>query len=264
MKPITMASALDAGSIAPSTEYFDKGFVEVSGKRLNNFDGKGRGLRNMTQVLEESLNTGAVFAMQKMGKETFKDYLLKFGFGKKTGMDLPGEVKSNLRNLDSGRDVEFATASFGQGIAVTPISMISALSALANGGNVVAPHLKKLDEGETPAHTSAISEKSSQTISRMLVDVVDNTLAGGTAKMEGDSIAAKTGTAQIADYESGGYSDEFLHSFFGYFPAYDAKFLVFLFLEKPAGVRYASQTLTEPFINITKFLINYYTIPPDR
>src|SRR3989344_4735318 len=142
MKPITMASALDAGSIAPSTEYFDKGFVEVSGKRLNNFDGKGRGLRNMTQVLEESLNTGAVFAMQKMGKETFKDYLLKFGFGKKTGMDLPGEVKSNLRNLDSGRDVEFATASFGQGIAVTPISMISALSALANGGKLVAPHLK--------------------------------------------------------------------------------------------------------------------------
>ncbi|MEK7502973.1 MAG: penicillin-binding protein 2 [Patescibacteria group bacterium] len=263
MKPITMASALDSGSISPNTEYFDKGFVEVSGKRLNNFDGKGRGLRNMTQVLEESLNTGAVFAMQRMGKETFRDYLLKFGFGQKTGIDLPGEIKSNLRNLDSGREIEFATASFGQGIAVTPISMISALSALANGGKVVFPHLKVLDS-KSQEGAEAISEKASQNISKILVDVVDNTLAGGTAKIDGYSIAAKTGTAQIPDYKNGGYGDEFLHSFFGYFPAYDAKFLIFLFLEKPVGVRYASQTLTEPFTNITKFLINYYTVPPDR
>lgn len=264
MKPITMAASIDAGSIAPDTEYFDKGFVEVSGKRLNNFDGKGRGLRNMTQVLEESLNTGAVFAMQKIGKENFKNYLLKFGFGQKTGIDLPGEVKSNLRNLDSGREVEFATASFGQGIALTPISMISALSAIANGGKLIVPHFKIMSGKDAEIKTVAISEKASQTISKMLVDVVDNTLAGGTAKIDGYSIAAKTGTAQIPDYKNGGYSDELLHSFFGYFPAYDAKFLIFLFLEKPIGVRYASQTLTEPFINITKFLINYYTVPPDR
>lgn len=263
MKPITMAAALDAGRIAPNTEYFDKGFIELNGKRLNNFDGKGRGLRNMTQVLEESLNTGAVFAMQKMGKDTFKDYLLKFGFGQKTGIDLPGEVKSNLKNLDSGREVEFATASFGQGIAVTPIAMISALSAIANGGKVMVPHLLKQTNEKNIEHV-AVSEKTSQTISQMLVDVVDKALAGGTAKMDGYSIAAKTGTAQVPDYKNGGYSEEFLHSFFGYFPAYDPKFLVFLFLEKPTGIRYASQTLTEPFLNITKFLINYYTIPPDR
>src|SRR3989344_1293087 len=264
MKPITMAAGIDAGRITPNTEYFDKGFVEVSGKRLNNFDGKGRGLRNMMEVLEESINTGAVFAMQKMGKETFKDYLLKFGLGQKTGVDLPGEVKNNLRNLGSGRDVEFATASFGQGIAVTPISMISALGAIANGGKVIKPHVKFLENDDSKFVSTAISGKTSETISKMLVDVVDNTLAGGTAKIEGYSVAAKTGTAQIPDYQNGGYSDEFLHSFFGYFPAYDAKFLIFLFLEKPVGVRYASQTLTEPFINITKFLINYYTIPPDR
>src|SRR3990167_5483424 len=179
MKPITMAAGIDAGRITPNTEYFDKGFVEVSGKRLNNFDGKGRGLRNMTQVLEESLNTGAVFAMQQMGKETFKDYLFRFGFGQKTGIDLPGEVKSNLRNLDSGREVEFATASFGQGIAVTPISMISALNAIANGGKLVAPHLKVSEMKGDIKEVEAISEKASQTISKMLVDVVDNTLAGG-------------------------------------------------------------------------------------
>ena len=99
----------------------------------------------------------------------------------------------------------------------------------------------------------------------MLVEVVDTTLAGGKAKKPGYSIAAKTGTAQIPREDKRGYEEtEFLHAFFGYFPAYDARFLIFMFLERPLGVRYASQSLTESFQSLSDFLINYYTIPPDR
>ncbi|MEK7560183.1 MAG: penicillin-binding protein 2 [Patescibacteria group bacterium] len=266
MKPVTMATGIDSGHITPDTTYLDKGFIEINGKKLRNFDEKPRGERNMTQVLEESLNTGAVFVMQRTGKEIFKEYLKKFGFYEKTNIDLPGEVKSNLSNLESGRDIEFATASFGQGIAVSPIAMVRALGALANGGRLVEPTLTYKNEAsrETNEPRQIIKRETAFLVSKMLVDVVDHTLAGGKAKIDGYSIAAKTGTAQIPNKNGGGYGEEFFHSFFGYFPAYDPRFLVFMFLERPTGVKYASQTLTEPFTNLVKFLINYYAVPPDR
>lgn len=265
-KPITMAIAIDSESVKPETTYIDKGFVEINGAKLRNFDEKPRGERNMTQILEESLNTGAIFAMQRTGKKIFKEYLLKFGFYEKTNIDLPGEINNNLSNLKSERNVEFATASFGQGIALTPLAMARALSVLANGGILIEPFLvgsKNLSQ-EKQEERRVIKKETTYTISKMLVDVVDNVLAGGKAKIDGYSIAAKTGTAQIPDPKTRGYSEEFLHSFFGYFPAYEPRFLIFMFLEKPIGAKYSSQTLTDSFTNITKFLINYYIIPPDR
>ncbi len=108
-------------------------------------------------------------------------------------------------------------------------------------------------------------QETSEEITRMLVNVVDTALRGGKLKKEHYSIAAKTGTAQIADNESGGYyEDKFLHSFFGYFPAYKPRFLIFLYTVEPKGVKYASETLTDPFMELTDFLINYYSIAPDR
>src|SRR3989344_3680567 len=200
-KPITMAVGIDSGAITPETTYIDKGFVEIDGAKLRNFDEKPRGERNMTQVLEESLNTGAVFAMRKAGKKTFQEYLHGFGFYEKTNVDLPGEVNNNLSNLESEREVEFATASFGQGIAVTPISMIRVLGILANGGKLIRPViLSKNDQKEEQNEGKQVIKKETAfLVSKMLVDVVDNTLAGGKAKIDGYSIAAKTGTAQIPD-----------------------------------------------------------------
>jgi len=273
IKPLTIAAALDADAITPETTYYDHGFVEMDDARIENFDGKGRGRVPMQEVLNQSLNTGAVFAMNTMGKEAFREYFLNFGLGEPTGIDLPNEVSGLVHNLDSTRTIEYATASFGQGIAMTPIATIRALAALGNGGLLQVPHVGRAiayDVGftrdiEYAEPVRVLSEETSEEITRMLVSVVDDALLGGTVALPRYSIAAKTGTAQIADGQKGGYyNDRYLHSFFGYFPAYDPKFIVFLYAVNPKEVRYASQTLTEPFIDTAKFLLNYYDIPPDR
>lgn len=273
VKPLTVASGLDVGVITAESTYHDYGFLDISGETIQNYDGRGRGVVDMQEVLNQSLNTGVVHIMQQMGRETFRDYMEAFGLGQKTGIDLPNEVRGLASSLTVDQDIGYATASFGQGIAVTPINMTQMLSVLANGGIHITPHIvsdinytlgfaesKEYEPGER-----VISTETSEEITRMLVEVVDDALQGGTVKMDRYSIAAKTGTAQIADPENGGYyEDKYLHSFFGYFPAYDPEFLIFLYIIDPKEVRYASETLTPPFIDLTKFLINYYEILPDR
>ena len=271
-KPLTMAAGLDTGSVSPETTYNDQGYLVIDGRRIENYDGKGRGEVDMQHVLNESLNTGAVFVMRQMGRDNLKRYFEKYGFYEKSGIALPGEVAGNLSNLESGREVEFATAAFGQGAAVTPLAFARAISSLANGGKLVRPFIidRVLVDGAPDAVTEpeikegVLSPETSEEITRMLVKVVDEALVGGTVKNERYSIAAKTGTAQMPDPNGGGYADYFLHSFFGYAPAFDAKFAVFLFVTKPKGVRFASQTLTDPFMEIMDFLLSYYNIPPDR
>jgi len=272
-KPLTLAAGLDTGKISSDTTYIDKGYEIFNNRRIENYDGKARGMVDMQAVLNESLNTGAMFVMQQLGKSEFLRYMKKYGLDEKTGVDLPGETKGLLSNLLTLRDIEYATASFGQGIAVTPLEFSMAASALANGGILLKPYLvdQVIVEGGKDHITELIEkervlkEETSREITRMLVRVVDEALLGGTVKMDHYSIAAKTGTALLPKKgELGYYEDDYLHSFFGYAPAFDAEFLVFLYLEKPQGVKYASQTLTQPFVDIMKFLLNYYEIPPDR
>lgn len=274
MKPITMAAGLDKGVVTPTTTYNDQGFVMKSGLKISNYDLRGRGPgTTMQTVLDDSLNTGAVFVSDKLGRETFSSYLHAFGIGEETGIDLPNEVAGHIAAYSSGSDADYASAAFGQSFAITPAAMTRALAVLANGGLLVQPHVVSAVrftsgvEHKTypPEPTRVISKEASETISRMLVNVYDKALLGGTVKMEHYSIAAKTGTAQIANANGGGYyTDRYLHSFFGYFPAYDAKYIVFLYTVDPKGEAYASHTLTYPFVDIAKFLINYYDVPPDR
>lgn len=273
IKPITIASGLDAKIITSTTTYFDNGFLVLNEKRISNYDGKGRGVATMQDVLGQSLNTGVAFVAQKLGNKRFAEYFKKFAIDTETGIDLPSEATGLTENLDSERSIEIATASYGQGIALTPIATVRALSVLANGGTLVVPHIVKKIKYENgmskkisfPPNKRVISENASKEITKMLVNVVDKSLRGGTAKIHGYSIAAKTGTAQMTDEGVAGYAEgKYLHSFFGYFPASDPQFLVFLFHTYPKDVRYASETLTDPFLNIAKFILNYYEIPPDR
>ncbi len=273
VKALTVASGIDAGVITPGTTYTDTGCITLNTKKICNHDLKARGTASMQDVLSQSLNLGVSFISQRLGHEKMRNYVEKLGLGTETGIDLPSEISGDIENLrNSPRDVEYATAAFGQGIAMTPVEMIRALGTLANDGALVTPHLVKavrLESGIVKELSWGDSERvyapeTVQATTRMLVHVVDNDLAGGRAMIPEMSVAAKTGTAQVAD-AGGGYSSyRYFHSFFGYFPAYDPEFIILLYTREPQGVRYASETLTEPFFELTKFLISYYDLPPDR
>ena len=272
IKPITIAAGLDSGAITPNTTYNDPGCMTLNKKTFCNYDGESHGYGlPMQTVLDKSLNTGVAFVVNRMGNKQFADYMFKFGVGSTTGIDLPNEGNSLVSNLKTNRDLEHAQASFGQGIALTPIVTVRALSALANGGRLVTPHLVKEIEYKTGFKKEikygegeqVLKPETSEEISRMLTGVVDHALKNGEARIDNYSVAAKTGTAQIAT-GGGYYEDRYLHSFFGYFPSYNPEFLIFLYTYHPKDVQYASETLTDAFMNMTKFLIHYYDIPPDR
>ncbi|MEI7810134.1 MAG: penicillin-binding protein 2 [bacterium] len=277
-KPLVMAGALDAGVVTADTKYNDKGSVTIENKVISNFDKKARGPgTTMQDVLTQSLNTGMVYVYQHLGKQRMHDYLMADGIKDKTGIDLPNETSGLVSNLDSNlknsRDIEYANASFGQGIAMTPIEMVRALASLSNGGNLVVPHVVKeikYENGSTkeisyPTVRTKISEATSEEITRMMVTVMDKSFDKLSPGIERYSIAAKTGTAQVAKPNGAGYyEDRHTHSFIGFFPAYNPKFIIFLYAVNPKGVQYASQTWASPFLDIAKFLINYYEVPPDR
>lgn len=277
IKALTYAIGLDTHSITSKTTYNDPGCMTLNKKTFCNYDGASHGTSvTMQSALSQSLNTGAAFVVSQIGGERFADYMMKFGIGEKTGIDLPNEATSQVGNLKTKRDLELAQASFGQGIALTPIATVRALSTLANGGTLITPHLvkevkykvggnKTIEFPDEADRVRVISPETSAEISRMLTVNVDQSLREGSMRLENYSVAAKTGTAQIAKPGGGGYyEDKYLHSFMGYFPSYNPEFLVFLFTYDPKNVQFASETLTDAFFNMTKFLINYYNVAPDR
>ena len=276
-KALTAAIGLDSRKVSINDTYNDRGSVMVDGEKISNFDQKGRGPNTSVQtILANSLNTGAVFMLRKIGTATFKDYIDEFQFNSTTQIDLPKEVQGLVENLESNREIEFATASFGQGIAVTPIAATRAFASIANGGLIVQPYVtKKIEQPRiggiisgaefTKERKRVFNTAAAKQVTDLLVYTHDRGIAGGRYRNPGYSIAAKTGTAQLIDPKTGGYAEgKVLHSFFGYFPAYNPKVIVFLYAVDPQYAQYASTTLPGPFSSMVNFFISYYAIPPDR
>ncbi len=279
-KPITVIAGLEEEKITPQTTYFDTGFVQIGGHTIRNYGRRVWGEQTMTEVLEKSINTGAVFVEEKIGHNSFLEYLDAFGFFKPTGIDLP-EVYSENRHFKRGYEVNFATASFGQGIEMTSIQLIGAFSAIANGGNLIRPYLvreivdfqQNLEGGFsfsekqtlTGSGNSIVSTKAAAQLTAMMVSVTENGFAKS-ARVPGYYVAGKTGTAQIAWSALGvnqrGYSEETWQSFAGFAPAFNPEFVILVKLKNPQA-RTAEYSAAPIFREMAKYLLDYYQIPPD-
>ena len=272
IKPLTVSAGIDAGVITATSTYYDAGFVMVNGEKLKNFDSKVRGVVSIQDLLSQSLNVGAVHVEQLLGNKLFTKYMYGYGVNQKTGIDLPNEGRNLTLGLESSRDIEHATASFGQGIALTPIATIRALAVVANGGFLVSPHVTKglnytvgiSTQTAITTYQRVLKPGTTDAVTKLLVHSVDFVLLNGSLHLPHYSVAAKTGTAQIPNPGGLGYSDKVLHSFIGYFPAYNPKFIILLYMVNPTGAQFGSETLTTPFMDMVNFLVNYYEVPPDR
>ncbi len=275
-KIITWAAALDNGTTSPGTTFYDEGMLEVGGRVMRNWNRQGNGLVTMTDGLVKSLNTVAAFISTSMGKESFYNYLRRFGFGTLTEVDLQSEGPGMIK-LPGDSDwfpSELGTNSFGQGIAVTPMQMIVAVSAVANQGKMMKPYAvheiitpdvesgeQRVVQVQPMVVRRAISPETAQTLTNMLVEVVDR---GATrAQVAGYRIAGKTGTAQVPT--AYGYHDtDTIASFVGFAPAEDPQFIVLVKLDKPRASPWGSQTAAPTFSAIAERLLAYMQIPPDE
>ncbi len=271
-KPITMASAIDAGAVTPVTTFEDTGSVLVDGwpQPLNNAELKVYGVINMTQVLEDSVNTGMVFAMRQMGMDKFVEYVKNFGFGVREGLELETEMPGTIAALDLGQEIYSATASFGQGITATPLQMATAYAAIANDGVMMKPYIVEdvvksdgTHEVREPEELRRVLQaKSARLIGAMLVSVIENG-HGKRAGVDGYYIGGKTGTAQVAS--GGGYdADVTIGSFAGFGPVNAPKFAMVVRIDNPKDVKWAESTAAPLFGEIAKFLLQYFEIPPER
>ena len=271
-KVLTMAMALDQEKITPQTTYDDTGQVKIADRTMENSDHKANGAQTMTQVLEKSLNTGAIFVMRKIGPDLFADYVKEFGFGEKTGLELTGESKGDIKNLMTKpvHELYAATASFGQGLSVTPIQMVSVFSAIANNGILMKPYLVKeiIKPDGAKIETSpkvirrVISEKAATILGGMMVNVVENG-HGKKAAVKGYYVGGKTGTAQVA--KKGGYEDNInIGSFGGFAPIDDPKFVMLVRIDRPRNVEWAESSAAPLFGQLAEYMLNYWQIPKER
>ncbi|MDA2922870.1 penicillin-binding protein 2 [Patescibacteria group bacterium AH-259-L07] len=268
-KVITMAAALDSGSISPETTYIDTGSVTIEDYTITNVDNRTNGRVTMTNVLEKSINTGAVYAVQKVGRKAFRNYLKKFGFGSLTGIELSGEATGNIDNLERRSETYLATSSFGHGISVTPLQMVTAVGAIANSGKLMKPYIIDSIREDSKERKivpqfvrQVISPSTAATLSAMMTSVLENGY-GRRARVNGYFVAGKTGTAEVPK-KGAGYTEDVIHSFVGFAPAHDPRFVTLVKLDNPKEGRFADSTAAPTFGKIADFILKYYNIAPDR
>src|SRR3989339_509269 len=270
MKAISMAIAIDLGQVNANTTYDDTGEVKFSKSSIKNSDLKAHGIVNMTEVLVSSLNTGVVFATKDIKNKIYYEYLEKFGFGSPVSLKISQESQGNISSLKEKNDIYRATASFGQGVTVTPMQMLNAFNVLADGGNLVQPYLVKelkypngvQEKFEPKIIRRVVKESTAATLKGMLTQVVE-TGHSRYAAVPGYYVAGKTGTAEVA--ENGAYlKNKTIHTFVGFAPVDQPKFTILTKLDYPTSAPFAESTAAPLFAEIAKFLLEYYQIAPTR
>lgn len=270
-KPLIVAAGIEEGVIKKDETMNEDGPVKVGEYDIRTWNNEYAGKISMTQILERSSNVGMVYIGKKLGDEKIYDYVHRYGFGELTGIDLQGESPSYLKPKDNWYKIDYATATFGQGLAVTPIQLVRAFSSVVNGGKLLRPYVvqKAVSENRTQVfhprvEERVLSEKTSKTVVDMLVSTVEN----GEYKYaipDGfhGKIGGKTGTAQIA--VSGTYdASKTIASFIGFAPADNPKFVALVIYKEPKSSIYGSETAAPVFFDIAKELMVYYQITPDQ
>jgi cell division protein FtsI/penicillin-binding protein 2 len=270
MKIVTMAAALDSGTVTPQTTYYDAGVLEVGGHRTYNWDRSSPGTTDMTTLLSRSLNVGAATLATWMGPEQFYDYFQRFGFGRPTGIDLMAEAAGQMPLPGDAFWTEsfLATNAYGQGLAVTPLQMVTAAAALANQGNLMQPYIVQeihnsngVFEHQPSIVSRAISPETANQLTAMAVTAVAREV--DEAQVPGYTIAGKTGTAQIA--ENGIYlPDDVIGSFIGWLPADAPEIVVLVKLDRPKSAPWGSLTAAPLFADLAEELVVLLDIPPDN
>lgn len=268
-KVLTMSAAIDSGTVKPSTSFLDTGVFQIGGIYINNWNLGAWGPQDMTTCMQHSLNVCLAWVASEMGAKTFYDYLQRFGVGHLTGVDIANEVPGRLKQ-PGDRDwyeADLGTNSFGQGVSTTPLQMIAAVSALANDGQMVTPHIVRsvIDGGHqydvTPQLAGMpITQKTARTMTEMLSVSLEK--ESSSALIPGYRVAGKTGTAEIpspAGYTSG----ETNASFVGWGPVDDPKFIVYVWLEKPTTSPWGSVVASPVFSEVVQRLVVLMDLPPD-
>lgn len=271
-KPFTMAMGIDREKVTPATTYVDTGEVKIGSFTIKNSDNKAHGKQTMMDVLDQSLNTGVIFVARKVGIDAFREYVKKFGFGIPTGIELDREVSGTVAGLAEKQEIYMATASFGQGLSVTPLQITTAYATLANGGNLVQPYIvDEIIKSDGSRHRTepkvirrVIGEKTATIISSMLVNVVRKG-HGKRAGVDRYYVAGKTGTAQVARSDGRGYErDITIGSFAGFAPVDNPRFVMLVKVDRPRDVQWAESSAAPLFGDLAKFLLQYFEVPPDE
>lgn len=270
-KVITMSSALDAGVVKPDDGFIDTGMIEVGGVKIRNWNGGAWGPQTMLGCMQHSLNVCLAYvASEKLGAPMFYEYMAAFGIGRATGIDLAGEVGGQLRTPrhPDWTEADLGTNSFGQGVSITPVQLLAAVSAIANEGVMVQPHLVKAVVGSDGAYWPSptvlgqpISAEAARTMNAMLAESLD--AEASMAIVDGYDIAGKTGTAQIPTDR--GYDDRWtIASFIGWAPVEDPQFMVLVRIDKPEISPWGSVVAAPIFKNVAERLVTMLEIPPDH
>ena len=272
-KPIIASSALAAGKWQLDTVYNDTGTILIDGHSMKNWDGGGSGKVRLLDILKYSINTGMAYLGTTAGGDVLTDYVKRFGFGKATGIELPAEGDGILFDPATMTKLDVATMSIGQGIAVTPLQMVQAFGALANGGKMMKPHIiKSIANPDGSIYKEAQDVEQGQpipeSIAKQITDILEKEVSEGgghKAYVEGYQFAGKTGTAEKLDPEHGGYlNGRYIASFIGYGPVEDAKFVALVVIDDPEGTFYGSQIAAPVFQDVMTQLVRYYKLSPTR